>query len=256
MQARPVRRRWSGSGRTGSSTRGLGSTRPSSPARAERPALFVSGRALDADHGPILELDDVRGSCVGACAPHPGHDLVDDVLDPWSLGIDVHPRRADALLEELLAGPDRTRSPAGSGSSLPGRRPCRSSPCRASRRCPGARPRRSRRSPRAMTRTSRWRLRPPAPARRHEGGGRHHRPRSVGPAAGLRRSTPARRRTAGGPPRSSSAWCTSPRAQPRPSRCPRRPPPGAGCPRPSRRSRPRWSPAGRRPSAPSDRPQP
>ncbi len=36
---------------------------------------------------------------------HAGHDLVEDVLHPGPLGVEVHLRRADALLEQLAARP-------------------------------------------------------------------------------------------------------------------------------------------------------
>src|SRR5215211_1308824 len=87
--------------------------RRQSPVRSDRKAFEVAGLRLHAHDGALVELGDGAGTGVGAGAAHPGHDLVDDVLDARVLGVDVHARRADALLEELLAGPFEARLVAG-----------------------------------------------------------------------------------------------------------------------------------------------
>ena len=68
-------------------------------------ALVVAGAALHADDGALVELGEVGGAGVRARRAHAGDDLVEDVLDARPLRVEVHPRRADALLEQLLAGP-------------------------------------------------------------------------------------------------------------------------------------------------------
>ena len=179
------------------------------PGRGQRTALLVAGGALHADHGPLVQLGDGPGAGVGAGAADAGDDLVDDVLDARPLGIDVHPRGADALLEQLLAGPVELGLLAGAVLAPRGATPCRSSPCRAGRRCRAARRPRSRTCRPATSRTSRSTRRPPGPARRPAGSGRRRRPTTWLARAGAPRPrTRARRRTAAGRRRSSSGWCT------------------------------------------------
>src|SRR5687767_8696371 len=75
--------------------------------------LVVAGRALDADDGAGVELPDGPCARVGERAAYAGDDLVEDVLDAGALGVEEHPARGDALLEERRAGPVE-------GGQLPG----------------------------------------------------------------------------------------------------------------------------------------
>src|SRR6478609_1032100 len=77
---------------------------PTSPGGVERAPLGEAGRALEPDDRPLVELLERARTGIRAAAAEPGDDLVDDVLDGGTRGVDVHPRRADALLEEGLAG--------------------------------------------------------------------------------------------------------------------------------------------------------
>ena len=175
----------------------------------------------------------------------PGADLVEQVLHPGPGRVEVHARRRDALLVEPLAGPVERRLP---------RRPARHRP---RRRHPE---RALERAPVGVVEQVAGRL-----VGAGEPGADHHRRRArgqrqgdvarmpyaaVGPdvaprARGPRRRTRARRRAAGGRPRSSSAWCTWRPGRRRPSRCRRRRRSAPRCPRGTRRCPPPPAPAGR-----------
>src|SRR5580765_4910672 len=92
------------------------------PAGVEGSALLVAGRRLHADHCSLMELGERRRAGVGRAAAQAGHDLVDQVLDAWSLRVEVHAGRRDALLEEGHPGAFK----AGRVLGAVGDRACRS----------------------------------------------------------------------------------------------------------------------------------
>src|SRR5688500_6903160 len=69
------------------------------PARSARAALLVARLTLHAHHRVPVELLQRTCSRVGAGAAHPRDELVQDVLHPGAIRIEVHARGADALLE-------------------------------------------------------------------------------------------------------------------------------------------------------------
>ena len=80
------------------------------PTRGQRPTLFVSGGRLNPDHRILMELVDRVRSGIGAGAPHARHDLIKDVFDPGTMGIEVHPRGRNAFLEEFLSARSNSES--------------------------------------------------------------------------------------------------------------------------------------------------
>jgi IclR family transcriptional regulator, acetate operon repressor len=66
-------------------------------------------RALHTDQRPFMELGQGAGPGVGTGAAQPGGYLVDQVLNPRALGVEVHPRGRDAFFEQFLAGPLKRR---------------------------------------------------------------------------------------------------------------------------------------------------
>ena len=75
-----------------------------SPAGRQRAPLVEARCRLDADDRALVELRERRGAGVRAGGADARADLVDEVLDAGPLGVEVHPRRRDALLVEALAG--------------------------------------------------------------------------------------------------------------------------------------------------------
>src|SRR3954469_8068708 len=78
--------------------------RPTSPAGREGTALLEAGAGLDAHDGPFGELPQRGGADVGAGAPDPGSDVVDEVLHAGPAGVEEHPGGRDAFLEEPFPG--------------------------------------------------------------------------------------------------------------------------------------------------------
>src|SRR5690606_41258846 len=83
-----------------------------SPARRERAALLVARGRLDADDRALGELGEARGARVGRGAAQARRDLVEQVLDARTLGVEEHAAGADALLVEALTRA-LERRPAG-----------------------------------------------------------------------------------------------------------------------------------------------
>src|SRR3954469_2852981 len=74
------------------------------PGGVQRAALGVAGGALDTDDGALVELRQAACAGVRARAAQPGDDAVDEVLDAGLVGVEIHARGRDALLEQSLAG--------------------------------------------------------------------------------------------------------------------------------------------------------
>ena len=93
-----------------------------SPGGVQRASLGEAGGALQADGGPLVELLEGPGPGVRAAAAQAGDDLVEHVLDARAGRVDVHPSRADALLEHRLAGALVGRVARGPAAHRPRRR--------------------------------------------------------------------------------------------------------------------------------------
>src|SRR3954454_238613 len=101
---------------------GSGFTGGPSPAGRQRTALLVAGRALHPQDSPLVQLVDGPCARVGAGRADAGHDRVDQVLDPRSRRVQVHPRGADTLLEQPGPGPLEARLRRCPGLDRPRRR--------------------------------------------------------------------------------------------------------------------------------------
>src|SRR5690625_593460 len=66
-------------------------SRDDSPSDGEWPALFITGRRLQADYRTLAELIRGAGARVRAGAAQPRGDVVQQVHHPGTLGIQIHP---------------------------------------------------------------------------------------------------------------------------------------------------------------------
>src|SRR5215218_9302750 len=92
-----------------------------SPARRQRAALLVAGRALHPQHRALVQLVDAARPGVGAGRADTGHDPVDQVLDAGAGRVEVHPGGADALLEQPGPGAVEAALRGGAGPDRAGR---------------------------------------------------------------------------------------------------------------------------------------
>src|SRR5690606_28289779 len=98
----PGHARWRPAPRAGrASRRGPGA--PRSPAVGQGATLVVARRGLDAHDRPLVQLVEGRRTDVGRRRTDARRDLVEQVLDTWAPGVEVHPRVRDALLVQGLA---------------------------------------------------------------------------------------------------------------------------------------------------------
>ena len=86
-----------------------------SPATRQGVSLGEAGRGLHTERRALVELLERRGAGVGAGRAHAGADAVEQVLHARALGVELHARGRDALLEQPLAGAVERRVAARAG---------------------------------------------------------------------------------------------------------------------------------------------